>query len=74
MSSAFVKEGEAQKLNEVAPELGALLFYLRRENGGGVIRETKNYFSKKYGRDVYEMSDGLTYALNYEGKWYIILD
>jgi hypothetical protein len=74
MSSAFVKEGEAQKLNEVAPELGALLFYLRRENGGVVIRETKNYFSEKYGRDVYEMSDGLTYALNDEGKWYIILD
>jgi len=74
MSSAFVKEGEAQKLNEVASELGALLFYLRRENGGVVIRETKNYFSEKYGRDVYEMSDGLTYALNEEGKWYIILD
>ncbi|HJP63878.1 MAG TPA: hypothetical protein VJ844_10565, partial [Mucilaginibacter sp.] len=60
--------------NEVAPELGALLFYLRRENGGVVIRETKNYFSEKYGRDVYEISDGLTYALNDEGKWYIILD
>lgn len=74
MSSAFVKEGEAQKLNEVTPELGALLFYLRRENGGVVIRETKTYFSEKYGRDVYEMSDGLTYALNDDGKWYIILD
>ena len=74
MSSAFVKEGEYQKLNEVEPELGALLFYLRRENGGTVIRESKSYFSERYGRDVYEMSDGLTYALNDEGKWYIILD
>ena len=74
MSSAFVKEGDYQKLNEVEPELGALLFYLRRENGGTPVRETKTYYSAKHGRDVYEMSDGLSYALNDERRWYIILD
>lgn len=64
MSSAFVKEGESGQLKDVAPTLGALLFYLRVENNGTVIRDEKNYFSEKYGRDVYEMSDGLTYALD----------
>lgn len=74
MSSAFVKEGDVQKLNEVAPTLYDLQVYLRRENGGVPIREIKLWFSEKYGRDVYEMSDGLIYALNDESKWFIILD
>ena len=34
MSSAFVKEGEAKHLKDVAPNLGALLFFLRVENNG----------------------------------------
>lgn len=74
MSSAFMKEGEARHLKEVAPTLGALLFYLRVENNGTVIRDEKNYFSEKYGREVYEMSDGLIYALDDEEHWFIILD
>ncbi|MEP6614541.1 MAG: hypothetical protein ABJA76_21700 [Mucilaginibacter sp.] len=74
MSSAFVKEGEPGQLKDVAPNLGALLFYLRTENNGTVIRDEKSYFSEKHGRDVYEMSDGLTYALNDSGHWSIILD
>lgn len=74
MSSAFLKEGESGQLKDVAPNFGALLFFLRMENGGTVIRELKNYYSEKYCRDVYEMSDGLTYALNEEGRWTIILD
>lgn len=74
MSSAFVKEGESGQLKDVAPDLGALLFFLRQENGGTVIRDEKSYFSEKYGRDVYEMSDGLIYALDDGGRWYIILD
>jgi len=28
----------------------------------------------KYGRDVYNMSDGLTYELDDLGHWFIILD
>ncbi|SDD96286.1 hypothetical protein SAMN05216464_103174 [Mucilaginibacter pineti] len=74
MSSAFVKEGEARHLKDVAPNLGALLFFLRVENNGAVIRDEKSYFSEKIGRDVYEMSDGLHYALDDENRWYIILD
>ena len=74
MSSAFVKEGETRHLKDVAPNIGALLFFLRVENNGTVIRDEKIYFSQKYGRDVYEMSDGLTYARDDKGIWHIILD
>ncbi|WEA01455.1 hypothetical protein [Mucilaginibacter sp. SJ] len=74
MSSAFVKEGEAGHLKDVAPNIGALLFFLRVENNGTIIRDEKIYFSQKYGRDVYEMSDGLAYALDDDNHWYIILD
>jgi hypothetical protein len=74
MSSAFVKEGEYQKLSDVAPSLSALSFYLRQENGGQVISEMKSFYSEKCGRQAYEMSDGLTDALNDENKWTIILD
>ena len=74
MSSAFVKEGEAGQLKDVASDLGALLFFLRVENNGTVIRDEKNYLSEKHGRDVYEMSDGLSYALDDAQHWFIILD
>jgi len=74
MSSAFIKEGEYEKLNEIEPSLSALSLYLRRENGGQAIREIKSFYSEKCGRHVYEMSDGLTYALNDENKWIIILE
>lgn len=74
MSSAFVKENEYQKLSDAAPTLNALSFYLRQENGGQVIREMKSYYSEKCGRHVYEMSDGLTYALNDKNQWTVILD
>lgn len=74
MSSAFVRESDEQRLNEVGPALSALLLYLRRENGGVHVREVKSYYSQKHERDVYEMSDGLTYAKDDESKWFIILD
>lgn len=74
MSSAFVKEEEARHLKDVAPNIGALLFFLRVENSGTIIRDEKIYFSQKHGRDVYEMSDGLAYALDDDNHWYIILD
>ncbi len=74
MSSAFIRESDYQPLSEVAPNLSSLLLYLRRENGGAAVSQTKSYYSEKHGREVNEMSDGLTYALNDEGKWIVILD
>lgn len=72
MSSAFIREGEYQPLGDVAPNPDALRFYLRKENGGIPVRELKTYHSEKHQRQVYEMSDGLTYALNDENRWYVI--
>jgi hypothetical protein len=74
MSSAFVKEGENQWLHEIGPSMNALLVYLQRENGGVRIHERKIYYNKTEGRDVHQMSDGLSYAKNDEGKWYIVWD
>lgn len=74
MSSAFVREGDEQKLSDVGPSLNALMLFLRHENGGIPIRETDSYFNKEHNRDVYEMSDGLTYAKDDESKWYIVFD
>lgn len=74
MSSAFVRESDEQRINEVAPTLSALQMYLRRENAGVTIREIKNYYSKEHGREIHEMSNGLSYAKDDESKWYIIPD
>ena len=74
MSSAFVKENEYRKLNEVDPTLDALLLFLRQENAGIRIRETKSYYSDKHQREVIEMSDGLIYALDNDMHWFIVLD
>lgn len=74
MSSALVKEGEYQKLSDVLPSLSALSFYLRLENNGQAIREIKSFYNEKCGRHVYEMSDGLTYALSDDNKWIIVLE
>ena len=74
MSSAFVKEGASGQLKDVAPSPGALLFYLRMDYGGAVIRGLKKYYSEIYGRDIYEMRNGLTYALTDEQHCYIIPD
>ena len=73
MSSAFIRESDYQPLSEVLPNMSSLLLYLRRENGGPVS-ELKSYYSDKHTREVHEISDGLTYALNDENKWIIILD
>ena len=61
-------------MTDVGSSLGALSYYLHQENGGQAIRELKSFFSEKCGRHVYEMSDGLTYALDDGNKWMIILD
>ena len=73
MSAAFVRETEYQKLNEIESSLSALSFFLRMENDGQLIRESKSFFSEKCGRHIYAMSDGLNYALDDEDKWMVIL-
>lgn len=72
MSQAFVRESEEQWLHDVAPSLSALVIYLTRENNGIRVYEKSSQFSKKYDREVHLMSNGLMYAKDNEGKWYIV--
>ena len=71
MSSAFVKESEEQWLHDIQPTLHALIVYLTRENNGIRVYEKKNFVDKK-GKEVYEMSNGLSYAKDDNSKWYVL--
>lgn len=72
MSQAFVKENEEQWLHEIPPTMNALINYLTRENNGIRVYEQKNYMHPKVQKEVHQMSNGLTYAIDEEGKWYVI--
>ena len=71
MSQAFVKEGDAEWLHDVAPSLSALILYLTRENNGVRVYEKKVYYNQKYQREVHVMSNGLGYARDNDNKWFI---
>jgi len=71
MSSAFVKESEEQWLHDIQPTLNALIVYLSRENNGIRVYEKKNFVDKK-GKEIYEMSNGLSYAKDDNSKWYVV--
>jgi hypothetical protein len=72
MSSAFARESEEQWLHDVAPTLSALQIYLTRENNGVRVYQKSSHFSKKHEKEVYEMSNGLIYAKDDEGKWQVM--
>ena len=71
MSQAFVREGEDQWLSDVAPTLNALLHYLTRENNGIRVYEKKRIIEPG-GREVYVMSNGLSYAKDDAGVWQVV--
>lgn len=71
MSQAFVRENEEQWLHEVPPTLNALIVYLTRENNGIRVYEKQSYALPKDGKQAHLMSNGLSYALDDEGKWYV---
>lgn len=71
MSQAFVRESEEQWLHEVAPTLNALIVYLTRENNGIRVYEQKTTINKKTGKEIYQMSNGLSYTKDEEGRWSI---
>lgn len=72
MSHAFVRERDEQWLHEVPPTVEALIVYLTRENNGLFIYDKKRYFDAGKDREIYEMSDGLRYAINDQSQWYIV--
>ncbi len=72
MSQAFVKESDEQWLHEVQPTLNALIVYLTRENNGIRVYEVKSYMDSKSGKEVHDMSNGLSYSKDKEGRWYVV--
>lgn len=72
MSQAFVKEQDEQWLHEIQPTINALIVYLSRQNNGIRVYEKCNAINDKTGRQVYGMSNGLSYTHNEDGKWMIV--
>jgi hypothetical protein len=68
MSRAFIREGDDQWLSDIPPTLNALISFLTKENNGIKIYEQKNTTDAN-GRDIYIMSNGLSYAKDKNGKW-----
>lgn len=70
MSQAFIRESDDQWLDEVAPTLTALIHFLTRENNGIRVYEKSSYMEN--GRDVFEMSNGLAYTKDNNGRWHVM--
>jgi len=70
MSRAFVKEEDDQWLHEIPGTLPALINYLTKENNGIRVYE-KRRMTIKNGVEVHEMSNGLSYSKDINGKWQI---
>lgn len=71
MSQAFVRENDEPWLHEVAPTMQALIHFLTRENNGLRVYEQQSSVNAE-GVSVHLMSNGLRYAKDGEGKWYIV--
>ena len=72
MSRGFVKDYEDQWLHEIAPTLNALVHHLTRESNGIVVYEKRSYKDADTGKDVHEMSNGLSYSVNDENQWFVL--
>ena len=71
MSQAFVREGDDQWLSDVAPTVNALVIFLTRENNGIRVYE-KEIKTDAQGRQVYVMSNGLSYVRDARNTWQIV--
>ena len=72
MSRGFVKEYEDQWLHEIAPTMTALVRFLTVESNGIPIHERRNYLDPTSGKEVHEMSNGLSYSLDDQGRWFML--
>lgn len=66
-----MKESDDQWLSDVAPTMSALLAYLMRENNGIRVYEERRFLGAD-GKEVFEMSNGLAYSKDDEGKWRVV--
>ena len=69
MSQAFVREEEYQWLHEIPGTITALVNYLTKENNGIRVYEKRKVL--KNGVEIFEMSNGLSYSKDPNGKWQI---
>ena len=69
MSQAFVKEEDDQWLHEIPGTLSALINYLTRENNSIRVYEKRKLIKNDV--EIYEMSNGLSYSKDADGKWQI---
>jgi len=69
MSQAFVKEEDDQWLHEIPGTVSALINYLTRENNGIRVYEKRKL--TKNDVEIFEMSNGLSYSKDANGKWQI---
>lgn len=72
MSQAFVRESDEQWLHDVQPTMNALLVYLTRENNGIRVYEQKTSVHPKTGKEIYHMSNGLSYSKDDDGRWSVV--
>ncbi|WP_207493480.1 hypothetical protein [Aridibaculum aurantiacum] len=72
MSQAFVRESDEQWLHDVQPTVNALMVYLTRENNGIRVYEQKQYVDEKTGKEVYQMSNGMKYSKDKDGRWEMV--
>lgn len=71
MSHAFVREGDHQDLQDIAPTMTALVSFLTNENGGVRVYEKKQQ-KHSNGDVVHVMSNGLGYRVNSKSKWEVV--
>ncbi|HVF81169.1 MAG TPA: hypothetical protein VM884_04525 [Flavisolibacter sp.] len=71
MSQAFVRESDEQWLHDISPTLNALIVYLTRENNGIRVYEQKTFTDDKTGKEIFRMSNGLSYTKDGDGRWSI---
>jgi hypothetical protein len=72
MSQAFMREREEEWLGNVDPNIQALERYLTRDNNGVRVFEVKKYMHPELKKEVWEMSNGLAYALDDNRRWYVL--
>lgn len=52
--------------------MSALIQYLTRENNGIPVYERRTYTDPTSGREVHEMSNSLSYAVDEKNQWYML--
>ncbi len=72
MSQAFVKERDDNVLlHHITPTIPALVNYIKRENNYTLVFVKQ--ISNVEGLDVVQMSNGLSYFVNYDNNWEMCL-